>query len=338
MFKLIRINENSPKPIYVQIQDSIINAIRSELISPGSQLPSINEISEGLNIARKTAEKSYNELKRKNILVSVPGKGYFVSENSKLDQKKVMLMFDIMNLQNNVIHRAFMDAIKDHNLVDFLVYHKDVDTFSEYLIHAPDEYSHYVIMGHFNDEEEQAVKLINQLPKHKLIILDRNMPGIVGDYSSITQNFSNIVYNALSDLKEDFSSYSKICIVFPKFTYYPEDTLKGVLTFSSEAGLSFEVIREIDEYEPKEGDVFLTLTEQELASTVLRIQQCGFAIGRQVGIVSYTDHPLNQILAGGITAISPNFEEMGKLASEAILSEKKTVASIGYSLFRRNSL
>ena len=86
----------------LQIQDSIINAIRSELISPGSQLPSINEISDGLNIARKTAEKSYNELKRKNIIVSVPGKGYFVSENSKLDQKKVMLMFDIMNFQNKL--------------------------------------------------------------------------------------------------------------------------------------------------------------------------------------------------------------------------------------------
>lgn len=338
MFKLIQINENSPKPIYVQIQDSIINAIRNELISPGSQLPSINEISDGLNIARKTAEKSYNELKRKNILVSVPGKGYFVSENSKLDQKKVMLMFDIMNFQNNIIHRAFMSTIKDHNLVDFLVYHKDIDTFSDYLIHAPDEYSHYVVMGHFNDLEDQAIKLINQLPKHKLIILDRNLNGVTGDYSAITQNFSNIIYNAMNDMREAFSSFKKINIVFPKFTYYPEDTLKGVLQFASEADLSFEVIKRIEDYTPKEKEVFLTLTERELAATLLRIQEYKLRIGTEVGIVSYTDHPLNQIVIGGITAISPNFEEMGKVAANAILSEKKTVASIGYSLIRRNSL
>jgi DNA-binding transcriptional regulator YhcF (GntR family) len=338
MSRLIHINENSPKPIYVQIQDSIIKAIRSDLIKPGSQLPSINEISDGLNIARKTAEKSYNELKRKNILVSVPGKGYFVSENSKLDQKKVMLMFDIMNLQNNVIHQSFMKSIKDHNLVDFLVYHKDIEAFGKYLMHAPDEYSHYVIMGHFNDKEEDAVKIINQLPKHKLIILDRNLKGIVGDYSSITQNFSNIIHNALSDMKDGFVNFNKLCIVFPKFTYYPEDTLKGVINFATESDMSFEVIKKIDDYVPKKGEVFLTMTEKELASTLLKLQENNLEIGKEVGVVSYTDHPLNQIVIGGITAISPNFEEMGRLAAEAILSDKKTVSSIGYQLRRRKSL
>ena len=338
MPQLIEISENSPKPIYVQIQDCIINAIRNQLIQPGSQLPSINEISDGLNIARKTAEKSYNELKRKNILVSVPGKGYFVSENSRLDQKKVMLMFDIMNLQNNMIHQSFMNTIKDHNLVDFLVYHKDVDSFTKYLTHAPDEYSHYVIMGHFKDQEDQAIKVINQLPKHKLIILDRNLDGIVGDYSGVTQNFSNIIHNALSDMSDAFEKYEKLCIVFPKFTYYPEDTLKGVLTFASEVDLSFEVIKRIEDHVPTQGEVFLTLTEKELAATLLKVQEYNLKIGTEVGVVSYTDHPLNQIVIGGITAISPNFEEMGRLAAEAILSGKKTMASIGYSLRRRNSL
>ena len=68
----IEINEVSPKPIYVQIQDSIINGVQNKTLDPNSQLPSINEVSDGLNIARKTVEKAYNHLKRKKTFLGRP--------------------------------------------------------------------------------------------------------------------------------------------------------------------------------------------------------------------------------------------------------------------------
>lgn len=338
MFRLIRIEENSPKPIYVQIQDCIIDGIRSSVLSPGSQLPSINEISEGLSIARKTAEKSYNELKRKSIILSVPGKGFFVAENGKLDQKKVLLMFDIMNIQNNLIHRTFMNAIRDHNMVDFLVYHKDINLFREYLTQTPDEYSHYVIMGHFNDQEYQAVTLLNQLPKHKLIILDRQLKGLVGGFSSITQDFANIIHRALVDLKESLKLYKKLCVVFPEFTYYPEDTLNGALMFASESNLSFEVVKDIEQHQPERGNVYLTLTEADLGATLFLLNENQLYTGSDVGVVCYAENPLNRILAGGITTISPNFETMGSLAAQAVLKNQKVHEKIGYELLIRQSL
>ena len=334
----IEINEVSPKPIYVQIQDSIINGVQNKTLEPNSQLPSINEVSDGLNIARKTVEKAYNHLKRKNIIVSVPGKGFFVSENNNLDQKKVMLMFDIMNNQNNLIHRSFMETMKDHTLVDFLVYHKEPGTFINYLIHAPDEYSHYVIMGHFNSRAKEAITLINQLPKHKLIVLDRALKGVQGAYSAITQSFDAILYTALMEISDILLNYKRLIVVFPKFTYYPKEMLSGIRKFSKECNFPFVTIESADEHKRRKGDVFLVLTENALATTVLNMQKSKMVIGKDIGIISYTDHPLNKILSGGITAISPNFENMGKLAAEAVLSDKKIIASIDYELHMRKSL
>ncbi|HAE30504.1 MAG TPA: hypothetical protein DCF89_05260 [Flavobacteriales bacterium] len=334
----IEINDASPKPIYVQIQDNIINSVQNKTIDPNEQLPSINEVSDELEVARKTVEKAYNELKRKNIIVSVPGKGFFISENNSLDQKKVMLMFDIMNNQNNLIHQSFMKTMKDHTLVDFLVYHKDPGTFINYLIHAPDEYSHYVIMGHFNSRAKEAIAMINQLPKHKLIILDRKLPGIQGDYSFIMQSFDAILYTALCELSDSLINYNRLVVIFPKFTYYPKDMLSGIRKFSQESDFPCEVVEDIESHKRKRGDVFLVLTEKALASTVLSLQKSKLILGETVGIISYTDHPINEILAGGITAISPNFKGMGRLAAEAVLSDKKISASIDYDIHMRKSL
>lgn len=338
MSVLIEIDAHSPKPIYVQIQDCIIHAIRDELIFKNAQLPSINEVAEMTNVARKTVEKSYNELKRRNIIVSVPGKGFFVSEDNNLDRKKVMLMFDIMNSQNNVIHRSFMQAINDHTLVDFLVYHKDPDTFTDYLIHAPDEYSHYIIMGHFSEKEEIATRLINRLPKHKLIVIDRYLSNIQGAYSSIIQSFEDILYNALKDLSEKLSKYNQLSVVFPQFTYYPKNTLDGISRFAKEFNLEFKIIENIESHIPKSGSVFIALTEKELASTVLNIQKNDLEIAKDVGIISYTDHPLNEILIGGITAILPNFKHMGQLAADIVINGKQINTNIGYSIIKRKSL
>ena len=80
------------------------------------------------------------------------------------------------------------------------------------------------------------------------------------------------------------------------------------------------------------------LTEKALASTVLSLQKSNLVLGETVGIICYTDHPLNEILAGGITAISPNFIGMGRLAAEAVLSDKKISASIDYDIHMRKSL
>ncbi len=46
-------------------------------------------------------------------------------------------------------------------------------------------------------------------------------------------------------------------------------------------------------------------------------------IGKDIGIISYNKSPLKEVMANGITTISTNFEEMGKIVSNMILKNKR---------------
>ena len=79
MSELLRINHLSEVPKYKQVVDLIISDIEAGIFKQGQRIPSINETSEELLISRDTVEKAYVHLRKKGILSSVRGKGYFVN-------------------------------------------------------------------------------------------------------------------------------------------------------------------------------------------------------------------------------------------------------------------
>ncbi|MNI94025.1 hypothetical protein D3C73_1520620 [compost metagenome] len=48
----------------------------------------------------------------------------------------------------------------------------------------------------------------------------------------------------------------------------------------------------------------------------------GFTLGDDIGLISYNDTDVKEILEGGITVISTDFWAMGNAAAEAILQKK----------------
>ena len=93
-FENIEINEFAVTPKYLQLVNGILNAIENGEIKYGNVLPSINEVSYSLEIARDTAEKGYRHLKFLKVLDSVPGKGYFVINTNVRQQLKIILLFN----------------------------------------------------------------------------------------------------------------------------------------------------------------------------------------------------------------------------------------------------
>lgn len=63
IFSLIQIDEYSATPKYLQLTNSILNGIEAGKIVKDELLPSINELSFELEIARDTEEKGYKYLK-----------------------------------------------------------------------------------------------------------------------------------------------------------------------------------------------------------------------------------------------------------------------------------
>ena len=79
----IIISNSSDKPIYEQIAQQIKDMIVNGEISEAEILPSIRNLAKELQISVITTKRAYEELEREGYIVSVPGKGSFVSAQNK---------------------------------------------------------------------------------------------------------------------------------------------------------------------------------------------------------------------------------------------------------------
>ena len=65
-------------PLYRQLVDRIQAAIKKGDLPSGEKLPTVQEMSQKLSIARGTIKRAYDELERKGLLEKVQGRGTFV--------------------------------------------------------------------------------------------------------------------------------------------------------------------------------------------------------------------------------------------------------------------
>ena len=76
----ISLNSNSEKAIYLQIADSIIEAIKTGKLTSGTALPGSRQLASLLNVNRNTVIESIDVLIAEGWLVSIERKGTFISE------------------------------------------------------------------------------------------------------------------------------------------------------------------------------------------------------------------------------------------------------------------
>ncbi|MDO4482415.1 MAG: GntR family transcriptional regulator [Bacillota bacterium] len=75
----IIISNSSAQPIYEQISEQIKSKIISGELKEGDALPSMRLLAKELRISVITTKRAYEELERAGFIVSLTGKGSFVS-------------------------------------------------------------------------------------------------------------------------------------------------------------------------------------------------------------------------------------------------------------------
>ncbi len=75
----IVIKNKSELPIYEQIEQQIKAQILDGTIAENAQLPSIRQLARDLKISIITTTRAYNDLADEGFVISVAGKGYFVT-------------------------------------------------------------------------------------------------------------------------------------------------------------------------------------------------------------------------------------------------------------------
>ena len=338
IYSLVKFDDYSVTPKYLQLANSILKGIEDGYIEKDYILPSINNLSYELEISRNTAEKAYKHLKEKDIIASVPGKGYFIHKTDIQQQLKIFLIFNKLSVHKKLIYDSFVSTLGENAIIDFYIYNNDFSLFKKLLTERKTDYSYYVIIPHFLEGGEKAHEIINNIPKEKLILMSLLLTGVEGSYGAIYEDFEKDIYTALSQAVERLKKYQTLKIIFPEYTYHPREILKGFFSFCQDFAFDYEVITTTEDINITEGTAYISFMEDDLVILVKKILETKMEVGVQVGIISYNEIPLKQIILDGITTISADFKTMGETAATMILNTSTQHVAVPFYLTLRNSL
>ena len=340
MLHLIEIIENSKVPKYKQIINSLFSAIENGDIKKNDKLPSVNELLIEFDISRDTIVRAYDYLKKMELIESVPGKGYYIKKDDFVLKAKVFLLFNKLSAHKKIIYDAFAKELGDHATIDFFIYDNNYRQFKNLIeTSKAREYTHYVIICHFEEGGEDLINFIKaQIPKRKLIILDKRVEKLGASVGCIYQDFEKNIYEALAELNPQLKKYKQIKLLLRKRTYHPIEIKKGFIKFCGQYAYDFQIVEEIENETIEKNTAYINLMENDLVILIKKIKETNFVLGKDVGIISYNDTPLKEILLDGITVISTNFEQLGKEAAKLVINKQKQQKENPFYVILRKSL
>ena len=70
------------------------------------------------------------------------------------------------------------------------------------------------------------------------------------------------------------------------------------------------------------GELYIVLDDKNLIRIIKRIKEQHFILTKDIGLISYNDSLLKEIVEGGITTISTDFNLMGQRLAQMILNKE----------------
>ncbi|MBN8788159.1 MAG: GntR family transcriptional regulator [Terrimonas sp.] len=338
LIDLISVDPYSSTSKYLQIVNAVLKEIEKGNIKAGDNMPSINELSIELDIARDTVERGYKQLRQLGVINAVPRRGYFIENTEFRRPLNVFLLFNKLSIPKKTIYDAFVTELGDKAGIDFYIYNNDFHLFKRILSSNKDHYTHFVIIPHFIEGGENAHEIVNTIPKDKLLMMDKLIPKVTGEYGAVYIDFENDIYQALTDALEKLVKYQTIKLIFPEHSYYPKEIVKGFTHFCQDNAFQYKIISSLDHEIVEDGDVYINMIEDDLVTLIEKILPTSLKIGERVGVISYNETPIKRVVHQGITTISSDFHEMGIMAARAILSGSTEKQKVPFRLTLRASL
>ena len=85
-------------------------------------------------------------------------------------------------------------------------------------------------------------------------------------------------------------------------------------------------------------EAYIVIEETDLVTLIKCCQVQHMKIGTDIGIISYNETPLKEILLDGITVISTDHHQMGVSAANLILENRKEKVKNPFAFIERKSL
>lgn len=330
---------NNHVPKYLQVANAVTDAIRRGDLKKGQKILSINELSEEYLVSRVTVEKAYTLLREQGAIVPVKGKGYYINNVNIHVPIRVLLLFNKLSEYKKQIYHAFLERLGPGAIVDLKIHHFDVNILRTLVENHINDYNYFVVMPYFYDNPCEALKVIRTIPSDKLLLLDKKIPDVDLKCGAVYQDFENDIITALEQGLDLIKNYQNLYMVHPVLVPYPPEMVKGFRKFCMQNFFKGSVIPEVSmQTAISRGDVYIVKEETDLANLIKICKAKKLQIGKDVGIISYNETPLKEVLLDGITVISTDHIKMGESAADLILNNSKENIKNPFSFIRRNSL
>lgn len=331
--KLIQLQAQSSLPKYKQIVRSIEIAIQEKRLQKNDHLPSINKISLEHGISRDTVLLAFDELKKRGIVYSRLGKGYFVKSTESQVEMRIFLLFDELNAFKEELYLSFLDQIGDNAQVDIFFHHFNENLFQKMVNDSNGNYSKYIIMP---SNLKQVSSCIKQLPREDVYILDQTNEQLK-ELPSVHQHFEKDIFRALEKGMHLLQKYNRFILIFPG-EKEPEGMVIGFRTFCEKHQLNYKIIPDFENKIIEKGAVFVIPSDLHLVQVIEQGKSQQLNLGTDYGIISFNEMPLKKVVENGITTISTDFKKMGTTLAKMVLSNEKKQIENPSDLIIRNSL
>ena len=313
-----------------QLVEALNNAISRGDFIQGEALPSVNQISRQYNFSRDTVFKAYQELKLNGIIDSTPAKSYYVMNV----MQRVLLILDVYSPYKDVLYNEFVNNLPKNYKVDLVFHFYNEHLFETVINDSLGRYNNYVIMNFNNEDLHPSLKKIDQ---GKLLLLDLG-DFEKNDYPYISQDFGSSVYSCLTENLVLLKKYNNFVLHLPNESVHPNVLIRYFKKFLRDNKMNGEVVKILPEDHLADGTAYLIIQQEDLVEIVKQSRIKGFEIGKDIGLIAYNDMPIYEIIEKGITVISIDFAEMGKIAAEFVKSRQKVYKVIPARMVIRGSL
>jgi len=334
---IFKIDARRKEPMSKQIINSVAEAVKKGVIKVGERLPSLNSVYFELDISKDTIQRAYISLCEKGIIESVPGKGFYVKAKPSESGLKILLVFNKLSVYKKTIYNAFMQKMNTRATIDFNVHNYDPQRFENIIKSKQDQYDYYVIMPFFFQYDKQIMDVFKLIPKEKLVLVNKDVQFLDHHYPVVFEDFENDICEVLLPVLNEIRNFNRIILVYPIEPKSNREIIYGFEKFCKENQLPNEVHIGMSFINLKKKDLYIVIDDDDLAEFIKICIDKDFKIGTDLGIISYNETVLKEVLMDGITVISTDFKYMGEKLAEMILSGEKQKIKNPFRMIRRKS-
>lgn len=334
------IDTTSKTAVYKQLVSAVTEAVKDGRLKTGEIVPSMNVLAEELEISKETVKRAYGILRMNGILEAQQGKGFYVADTSAKSTISVLFLIDRFSIYKQEIVRGFHQELKGQSEDTVLLYNQDIDIFEYFVNENLGKFDWYVVSPHFSLEkkiQDRVRKIIKRIPNHQLIMVDRLIPGMVGNFGAAYQDFENDVYYGLEQGAEKLEQIGHLKVIAMPTSLYWSIMKKRVTEFCEEHKIKVQFLSEAPA-KVKKGDAFLILTSQLDSGLIALVDNAkGLTVGTDYYIISYNDSPVDRVVLNGLTTISTDFNEMGREVARMVNEKTLRKTHICFRMNKRST-